>query len=109
MSSDNHYEALACGDVFIDIAAHRVTQCGQPVHLGPIAFELLRLMMASPGRIFTRRQLHQAAWNTRVHVEERTVDVHIRQIRRSLKADAQSGPIQTFRGVGYAVRSDGRV
>jgi two-component system phosphate regulon response regulator PhoB len=109
MSSESHYGALACGDVFIDIAAHRVTQRGRPVHLGPIAFALLQHMMASPGRIFTRRQLHQAAWNSRVHVQDRTVDVHIRQIRKRLKADTQSGLIQTFRGVGYNVRPDGRV
>jgi two-component system, OmpR family, phosphate regulon response regulator PhoB len=96
-------EKLTFGDIVMDLAAHRVTRGGQHVHLGPTEFRLLRYLLAHPGRVFSREQLLDAVWGSDVYVEPRTVDVHIRRLRRALNASSGADPIRTVRSAGYAI------
>ena len=96
-------EKLAFGDIIMDLAAHRVIRGGRRVHLGPTEFRLLRYLLEHPGRVFSREQLLDAVWGSDVYVEPRTVDVHIRRLRRALNADTNSDPIRTVRSAGYAL------
>jgi two-component system phosphate regulon response regulator PhoB len=96
-------EKLAFGDISMDLAAHRVTRGGRHVHLGPTEFRLLRYLLEHPGRVFSREQLLDAVWGSDVYVEPRTVDVHIRRLRRALNEERASDPIRTVRSAGYAL------
>lgn len=96
-------ERLNFGDIVMDLAAHRVTRAGRRVHLGPTEFRLLRYLLEHPGRVFSREQLLDAVWGNDVYVEPRTVDVHIRRLRRALNAESVLDPIRTVRSAGYAL------
>jgi two-component system phosphate regulon response regulator PhoB len=96
-------EKLTFGDIVMDLAAHRVTRNGRNVHLGPTEFRLLHYLLEHPGRVFSRGQLLDAVWGSDVYVEPRTVDVHIRRLRRALNAETDSDPIRTVRSAGYAL------
>jgi two-component system phosphate regulon response regulator PhoB len=96
-------EKLTFGDIVMDLAAHRVTRGGQHIHLGPTEFRLLRYLLEHPGRVFSREQLLDAVWGSDVYVEPRTVDVHIRRLRRALNASSAADPIRTVRSAGYAI------
>ena len=96
-------EMLTFADVTMDLAAHRVTRQGKPVHLGPTEFRLLRYLMQHPGRVFSREQLLDAVWGHDVYVEPRTVDVHIRRLRKALNADTEIDVVRTVRSAGYAL------
>ena len=95
-------ERLELAGIEIDLARHRVSRDGEKVHLGPTEYRLLKALMERGGRVLTRAQLLDLAWGRDVHVEERTVDVHIRRLRKALGADNEDNPIRTVRGVGYA-------
>src|SRR5699024_7033399 len=73
----------------------------QPLSLGPTEFRLLHFLRAQPARVHSRRQLLDRVWGDRVFVEERTVDVHIRRLRKALSPAGLDGYIQTVRGAGY--------
>jgi len=94
---------LSYGDLVMDLVSHRVTRGGQPVHLGPTEFRLLRHFMEHPGRVFSREQLLDAVWGRDVYVEARTVDVHIRRLRLALNVDDRPDLIRTVRAAGYAL------
>ena len=96
-------EKLAFGDIHMDLAAHRVTRGGRHIHLGPTEFRLLRYLLEHPGRVFSREQLLDAVWGSDVYVEPRTVDVHIRRLRRALNEGQNADPIRTVRSAGYAL------
>ena len=96
-------EKLRFGDITMDLAAHRVTRSGRSIHLGPTEFRLLRYLLEHPGRVFSREQLLDAVWGSDVYVEPRTVDVHIRRLRRALNASSGADPIRTVRSAGYAL------
>lgn len=96
-------ERLSCSDITMDLATHRVTRGGKPIHLGPTEFRLLRLFMERPDRVFTREQLLDRVWGRDIHVELRTVDVHIRRLRKALGAHGDDDVIRTVRGTGYAL------
>lgn len=96
-------DKVACGDIVIDRAAHRVKRGGKEVHLGPTEFRLLEYMMQHPGRVFSREQLLDAVWGSDVYVEARTVDVHIGRLRKALNRDCEKDPIRTVRSAGYAL------
>ncbi len=96
-------EKLRYADVLLDLVAHRVERAGQRVHLGPTEFRLLRHFMERPGRVFSREQLLDAVWGRDVYVETRTVDVHIRRLRKALNENAQTDLIRTVRSAGYAL------
>jgi two-component system phosphate regulon response regulator PhoB len=96
-------ETMRFADVAVDIGAHRVTRAGKPVHLGPTEFRLLVHLMRHQGRVFSREQLLDAVWGSDVYVEARTVDVHIRRLRKAINADGGADIIRTVRSAGYAV------
>jgi two-component system phosphate regulon response regulator PhoB len=99
-------ERLVCSDIVMDLATHRVARGGKNIHLGPTEFRLLRMFMERPHRVFTREQLLDKVWGRDIHVEVRTVDVHIRRLRKALGAHGDDDVIRTVRGTGYALDVD---
>ena len=96
-------EMLTFEDLAMDLAAHRVRRGGQDIHLGPTEFRLLRHLMQHPGRVFTREQLLDSVWGRDVYVEPRTVDVHIRRLRKALNQSGEDDLIRTVRSAGYSL------
>ena len=96
-------EVLRYADLRMDLAAHRVTRDGAQIHLGPTEFRLLRHLMEHPGRVFTREQLLDSVWGPDIFIETRTVDVHVRRLRRALNGDRRPDLIRTVRSAGYAL------
>jgi two-component system phosphate regulon response regulator PhoB len=94
--------------ISMDTAAHKVTREGRPVALGPTEFRLLRHFLEHPGRVFSREQLLDAVWGRDVYVEQRTVDVHIRRLRKAINQDdSLPDVIRTVRSAGYALDPSG--
>ena len=85
----------------LDPATHRVTARGQTLDIGPTEFKLLHFFMTHPERVHSRERLLNGVWGTNVYIEERTVDVHIRRLRKALNASGHDRLIQTVRGTGY--------
>ncbi len=81
--------------------SHRVTSHQTTIELGPTEYRLLQFLMTHPERVFSRAQLLDNVWGTNVYVEERTVDVHVRRLRKSLEETKHNRLIQTVRGSGY--------
>jgi two-component system phosphate regulon response regulator PhoB len=96
-------EVLTYADLALDGTSYKVTRNGTPIHLGPTEFRLLRLFMEHPQRVFSREQLLDAVWGRDVYVELRTVDVHIRRLRKALSASGGPDLIRTVRAAGYAL------
>jgi two-component system phosphate regulon response regulator PhoB len=92
---------IESGGLELDAAGHRVTVDGQTVPLGPTEYRLLHFFMEHPERVYSRSQLLDRVWGGNVYVEERTVDVHIRRLRKALEPFARDALIQTVRGSGY--------
>jgi two-component system phosphate regulon response regulator PhoB len=98
---------LIYSDIEMDLAAHRVSRNGKPVHLGPTEFRLLRYFLEHPGRVFSREQLLNAVWGPNIYVETRTVDVHIRRLRKALNdIKGTRDVIRTVRAAGYALDTE---
>ncbi len=98
---------LIYSDIEMDLAAHRVNRSGKPIHLGPTEFRLLRYFLEHPGRVFSREQLLNAVWGPNIYVETRTVDVHIRRLRKALNdVKGTKDIIRTVRAAGYALDDD---
>ena len=89
------------GGLRIDGPAHRVFAGDRPVAIGPTEYRLLHFFMTHPERVYSRGQLLDHVWGGNVYVEERTVDVHIRRLRKTLEPFALDGLVQTVRGSGY--------
>ncbi len=89
------------GGLRIDTAAHRVFAGTETVSIGPTEYRLLHFFMTHPERVYSRSQLLDHVWGGSVYVEERTVDVHIRRLRKTLEPHRADGLIQTVRGAGY--------
>ena len=100
---DTTGETLSFAGIAMDLAAHRVLRDNRPVHLGPTEFRLLRFLMEHPGRVYSREQLLDAVWGHDVYVEVRTVDVHIRRLRKALNGPGEIDVIRTVRSAGYAL------
>jgi two-component system phosphate regulon response regulator PhoB len=96
-------EMLEYEDLVMDLAAHRLRRGARDIHLGPTEFRLLRYLMQHPGRVFSREQLLDSVWGRDVYVEPRTVDVHIRRLRKALNNGAETDLIRTVRSAGYAL------
>ena len=92
---------IEVGELKIDSAAHRVFARGHPLAIGPTEYRLLHFFMTHAERVYTRSQLLDHVWGGGVYVEERTVDVHIRRLRKTLEPSGQDGLVQTVRGAGY--------
>ncbi len=96
-------EQLTFADIEMDLATHKVMRGGKATHLGPTEFRLLRHFMEHPGRVFSREQLLDSVWGRDVYVEPRTVDVHIRRLRKALGVGRSPDVIRTVRSAGYAM------
>ncbi|MBI1243702.1 MAG: phosphate regulon transcriptional regulatory protein PhoB [Alphaproteobacteria bacterium] len=96
-------DLLTFGDLVMDLSAHRVLRSGRPIHLGPTEFRLLRFLLERPGRVYSREQLLDAVWGRDIYVEPRTVDVHIRRLRKAINSPGDSDLIRTVRSAGYAL------
>ena len=93
--------SVTVGRLRIDGAAHRVVAGDQPVHVGPTEYRLLHFFMTHADRVYSRAQLLDHVWGGNVYVEERTVDVHIRRLRKALEPASLEEMVQTVRGSGY--------
>jgi two-component system phosphate regulon response regulator PhoB len=96
-------QMLRYADVTMDLVAHRVSRAGKPVHLGPTEFRLLRHFLQYPRRVFSREQLLDQVWSQDAEIELRTVDVHIRRLRKALNEVGTGDLLRTVRSVGYAL------
>lgn len=94
-------ERIELEGLSIDQSSHRVTGGGQTIGLGPTEYRMLEFFMLHPERVYTREQLLDRIWGGNVYVEERTIDVHIRRLRKALEASGYDRFIQTVRGAGY--------
>ena len=92
---------LTAGGLSLDLDGHRLSANGQSVEMGPTEFRLLQFFMSHPDRVYSRAQLLDHVWGSNVYVEERTVDVHIRRLRKALASHGHDRYIQTVRGAGY--------
>lgn len=101
-ASPTHGQSLLSADSLeIDLQSHRVNANGITVELGPTEFRLLQFFMSHQDRVYSRNQLLDQVWGSNVYVEERTVDVHIRRLRKALSDSGYDRYIQTVRGAGY--------
>lgn len=96
-------DLLTYGGLVMDLSAHRVLRGSRAIHLGPTEFRLLRFLLERPGRVYSREQLLDAVWGRDIYVEPRTVDVHIRRLRKAINAPGESDLIRTVRSAGYAL------
>ena len=101
VAPDDEDEALELDGLHLDTASQRVSANNAPIRLGPSEFRLLRFFMHNPERVYSREQMLDRVWGRNVYVEERTVDVHIRRLRKALAPHGFDGFIQTVRGSGY--------
>lgn len=96
-------------ELILDGESRRVSLGGEALAMGPTEFNLLRFFMSHPERAYSRSQLLDQVWGANVYVEERTVDVHIRRLRKALQSDSlnYSELVQTVRGAGYRFSTQG--
>ncbi|MHB1615868.1 MAG: phosphate regulon transcriptional regulator PhoB [Metallibacterium sp.] len=94
------------GKLRLDGPAHRVHADAQPVPIGPTEYRLLHFFMTHPDRVYSRTQLLDHIWGSSVYVEERTVDVHIRRLRKTLEPFGLDAMVQTVRSAGYRLSAD---
>lgn len=98
-------ETLSVGDLTLDPVAHRVTRRGQALRLGPTEYRLLKFLMESPRRVFSRSQLLDGVWGNDSEIELRTVDVHIRRLRQAIAIEGAEDPVRTVRSAGYSLEA----
>lgn len=100
-------EQLVYADIEMDTVGHRVRRAGKSVQLGPTEFRLLKHFLEHPGWVFSRERLLDAVWGHGSEIELRTVDVHIRRLRKAINEGGQADIIRTVRSAGYSLDSDG--
>ncbi|UVO09455.1 phosphate response regulator transcription factor PhoB [Pectobacterium polonicum] len=94
-------EVIEMRGLSLDPSSHRVTTEEHALEMGPTEFKLLHFFMTHPERVYSREQLLNHVWGTNVYVEDRTVDVHIRRLRKALETSGHDKMVQTVRGTGY--------
>jgi two-component system phosphate regulon response regulator PhoB len=97
---------LSFHDISLDPASHRVLRNGRALHLGPTEFRLLEFFLRHPKRVFSREDVLNAVWGRDIHVEPRTVDVHIRRLRKAINGPGEMDVVRTVRAAGYALDYD---
>jgi two-component system, OmpR family, phosphate regulon response regulator PhoB len=100
-------EPLLHGDLAMDTVSYKVRRDGEVIPLGPTEFRLLKHFLEHPGRVFSRERLLDSVWGHDSDIEPRTVDVHIRRLRKALNKGGKTDIIRTVRSAGYALDSDG--
>jgi two-component system phosphate regulon response regulator PhoB len=96
-------ETLSYADIEMDTVGHKVRRAGEIVPLGPTEFRLLKHFLQHPGWVFSRERLLDAVWGRDTEIETRTVDVHIRRLRKAINGDGLPDIIRTVRSAGYAL------
>ncbi|MEM7018566.1 MAG: phosphate regulon transcriptional regulator PhoB [Pseudomonadota bacterium] len=96
-----HSASLQVKELLMQPTEHRVTIAGKDVNIGPTEFRLLHFFMTHPNRVYSRSQVLDHVWGANAFIEERTVDVHIRRLRKVLEVHQYASLVQTVRGVGY--------
>lgn len=99
-------EQLNYADIEMDIVSHKVKRNGSSIPLGPTEFRLLKHFLEHPGRVFSRERLLDSVWGRDSDIEPRTVDVHIRRLRKAINVGASADIIRTVRSAGYALDAD---
>ncbi|HEY0446741.1 MAG TPA: phosphate regulon transcriptional regulator PhoB [Allosphingosinicella sp.] len=99
-------ERLAFADVEMDVVSHRVRRGGEPIALGPTEFRLLRHFLEHPRRVFARERLIDAVWSPDSDIDGRTVDVHVRRLRKALNDGGRPDLIRTVRSAGYSLDAE---
>ena len=97
---------LTFHDVSMDLTSHRVSRNARALHLGPTEYRLLEFFLNHPRRVFTREELLDAVWGKDIHVEPRTVDVHIRRLRKAINGENELDLVRTVRAAGYALDTE---
>jgi two-component system phosphate regulon response regulator PhoB len=97
---------LSFHDITMDLSTHRVVRGGRALHLGPTEFRLLEFFLQHPRRVFSREELLDAVWGKDIHVEPRTVDVHIRRLRKAINGEVELDLVRTVRAAGYALETE---
>ena len=100
-------EQLTYADIEMDIVSHKVKRGGETISLGPTEFRLLKHFLEHPGRVFSRERLLDSVWGHDSDIEPRTVDVHIRRLRKAINEGGKSDIIRTVRSAGYALDAEG--
>ena len=99
-------DTLEYADIEMDLVSHRVSRSGTAIKLGPTEFRLLHSFLEKPGRVFSREQLLDKVWGRDIYVELRTVDVHIRRLRKALNTENETDLIRTVRSAGYSLDAE---
>lgn len=107
-SGSSSADQISAGILVLDPAGHRVTAAGNNVQLGPTEYRLLKFFLTHADRVYSRTQLLDRVWGANVYVEERTVDVHVRRLRKALTEHGAEKYIQTVRGAGYRFSTKGQ-
>ncbi len=97
---------LTFHDITLDLSAHRISRNGRQLHLGPTEYRLMEFLMQRPRRVFSREELLDAIWGPSIHVEPRTVDVHIRRLRKAINGPGELDVVRTVRAAGYALDTE---
>ncbi|EHH68218.1 response regulator [Gluconobacter morbifer] len=102
------YDVLSFADITLDPETHRAERAGRQLTLGPTEYRLLDLLIRNPRKVFSREDLLRRIWGQNIHVEIRTIDVHIRRLRKAINAPGEVDMVRTVRAAGYAL-DDGPV
>jgi two-component system phosphate regulon response regulator PhoB len=101
MGREELQEPIAVGDLLFDPIGHRVSIANQPINLGPTEYRLLQFFLTHQERVYTRSQILDYVWGGNVYLDDRTVDVHIRRLRKAISVAGHENYVQTVRGSGY--------
>ncbi len=99
-------QQLEYAGIEMDLSSRKIKRDGEPIHLGPTEFNILKFLMENPRRVFSREQLLDMVWGNDIYVEARTIDVHIRRLRKALNAGDKPNIIRTVRSAGYSLDQD---
>lgn len=102
----NNSKKLKYADIEMDLIAHKIIRNGRKIKLGPKEYKLLKNFLEQPQRVFSRDQLLDRIWGENIYVEPRTVDVHIRRLRKAITADNEINIIRTVRDAGYSLEEE---
>ncbi len=102
-------EAMVYADIEMDTVGHKVKRGGSMIPLGPTEFRLLKHFLEHPAHVFSRERLLDSVWGHDSDIEPRTVDVHIRRLRKAINEGGKPDIIRTVRSAGYALDADGRL
>ena len=105
-STSSSEEIIEFEDISINLNEHKVYRKNKKIHLGPTEYKLLKHFLENPGRVYSREQLLDSVWGHGIYVESRTVDTHIRRLRKAMNVPGTKNFIRTVRAAGYSIDAD---